>query len=705
VQADSITIRSVSIENFRGFRDEQTIDLAASATVISGSNGKGKTSFFDALQWLLLGSLDRLANLATRRSDDYIVNRFAGSGAVATVRAELELNGRAVTITRSGAQKASTLNWIDASQTRIADDATQALCEALLADPDASLKDTVLTSGVLQQDVIRAVLEDEPKDRYRNMAALLGLEELAGFEDEVKSRASERDKLAGRARDEYSAGERQLRASEADLARLEERLASQPEIAKVRDELESEAKEKVTSFDIRELPSQAAEAVVLGQMARNVRLTADRLLSGQAGLRTRQTSVQNVDPRQLPRVVEAEARVSKDREAARKALELALKQQHDGERRAGQIGELAAHAIPLLGDHCPVCKQQIDAASVESHLRELLDGRGRDLPALIAETEAAQARVAVFDDELEKLLRERADLEAAAVNELNAARDAWLDQCAELAQSSRIQASEQTALVAGDTAALENLRVSADRLASISDRLATLLGTTGLGEEVERRRQNVNELRDAVKASSEEASRASQEAERAKTLASAATRAAAGVTRDRFSRLEPLINNVFARLAPHPAFTTLGFRIKDAYRSGVADPFVTDPQSGISGDPLLVFSSSQSNVAALTYFLALSWAADAKGLPFLLLDDPLQSMDDVNALGFSDLCRHLRLRRQLVISTHEERLASLLERKLAPRSPGMRTRVVRFVGWDRGGPTIEQVDVEPESVGQLLEAG
>jgi AAA15 family ATPase/GTPase len=47
---DAVAIRSVTIENFRGFRDQQVIDLAASATVVCGSNGKGKTSFFDALQ-------------------------------------------------------------------------------------------------------------------------------------------------------------------------------------------------------------------------------------------------------------------------------------------------------------------------------------------------------------------------------------------------------------------------------------------------------------------------------------------------------------------------------------------------------------------------------------------------------------------------------------------------------------------------------
>ncbi len=85
-------------------------------------------------------------------------------------------------------------------------------------------------------------------------------------------------------------------------------------------------------------------------------------------------------------------------------------------------------------------------------------------------------------------------------------------------------------------------------------------------------------------------------------------------------------------------------------------------------------------MAALTYFLALSWSSTTKALPFLLLDDPLQSTDDVNALGFSDLCRHIRTRRQLIVSTHETRLASLLERKLTPRAPGVRTKVLHFTG-------------------------
>ncbi len=82
----------------------------------------------------------------------------------------------------------------------------------------------------------------------------------------------------------------------------------------------------------------------------------------------------------------------------------------------------------------------------------------------------------------------------------------------------------------------------------------------------------------------------------------------------------------------------------------------------------------------------------------MLLDDPVQSMDDVNVLGFADLSRHLRKTRQLIISTHERRLAGLLERKLAPRSANDTTTVLEFVGWDRSGPSVEHRVVESQYV-------
>ena len=94
----------------------------------------------------------------------------------------------------------------------------------------------------------------------------------------------------------------------------------------------------------------------------------------------------------------------------------------------------------------------------------------------------------------------------------------------------------------------------------------------------------------------------------------------------------------------------IGFEHNMYYGKGTSSPVVRDIEAGVEADPLIVFSASQANIAALSYFLAMSLGAGERALPFVLLDDPLHSMDDVNVLGFADLCRFLRADRQLVLS-------------------------------------------------------
>ena len=60
----------------------------------------------------------------------------------------------------------------------------------------------------------------------------------------------------------------------------------------------------------------------------------------------------------------------------------------------------------------------------------------------------------------------------------------------------------------------------------------------------------------------------------------------------------------------------------------------------------------------------------------------------MNLLGLTDLLRRLRGRRQLIISTHDDRLAGLLERKLRPLATPERTIALWLDAWDRSGPVV-----------------
>ena len=45
-------IKQIIIKNFRSYYGENKFDFSDGLTLIIGDNGDGKTTFFDALQWL-----------------------------------------------------------------------------------------------------------------------------------------------------------------------------------------------------------------------------------------------------------------------------------------------------------------------------------------------------------------------------------------------------------------------------------------------------------------------------------------------------------------------------------------------------------------------------------------------------------------------------------------------------------------------------
>jgi hypothetical protein len=79
------------------------------------------------------------------------------------------------------------------------------------------------------------------------------------------------------------------------------------------------------------------------------------------------------------------------------------------------------------------------------------------------------------------------------------------------------------------------------------------------------------------------------------------------------------------------------------------------------------------------------------------LDDPLQSLDNVNLLGLTDLLRRVKETRQVMVSTHGSRLAGLLERKLRPVGGEARTVRIDLRGWSSTGPIVQQSVVEQDT--------
>lgn len=131
--------------------------------------------------------------------------------------------------------------------------------------------------------------------------------------------------------------------------------------------------------------------------------------------------------------------------------------------------------------------------------------------------------------------------------------------------------------------------------------------------------------------------------------------------------LNRLWADLFTRLAPDESFVP-AFALPRRSSGTVEAVLETVHRRGErAGNPQTMLSAGNLNTAALTLFLALHLSLDPE-LPWLLIDDPVQSMDEVHISQFAALLRTLskRLGRRVIIAIHERPLYEYLALELSP---------------------------------------
>jgi DNA repair exonuclease SbcCD ATPase subunit len=340
---------------------------------------------------------------------------------------------------------------------------------------------------------------------------------------------------------------------------------------------------------------------------------------------------------------------------------------------------LATAAIQLLHDDCPVCGQTIDVEIVRERLSNILDTAKVDA-ARAMEAQRAVANVQARLQASRLIEERRIALQRDVQGSLATLRD---------------RAGTSTWFAAdADWPTVEAIPTVLAQLEAFQFRLRQGYADVrrDLGVEFTRLRSEVEAADTELRRIESESTAITSRAERASALDVAARESAELIVQRALDLLAPSFAEVFDRLAPHPTFTVLRATQDIYYGKNHVVPEVYDPHRKITANPSVVFSEGQLNVVALSYFLGLALNSGDGALPFVVLDDPLQAMDVLSVLGFADLCRRLRERRQLIVTTHDRRFASLLGRKLAPRESGTRTILHEFTGWTEDGPDVRSSD-------------
>jgi len=155
----------LTVRNFRGFGPSvDPIDLDADLVLLYGPNGHGKTSLAEAIEWLFYGTTKRRL-----RGEDYskaeYANTFAnvhgGSPTEVTLRARF--GGRDILLSRVLGPKETSTTFVDGAPSEFSALGIQAL--------DAFYP-------VVAQHGLQTFVHAKPKDRRDAICAALGLEEL-----------------------------------------------------------------------------------------------------------------------------------------------------------------------------------------------------------------------------------------------------------------------------------------------------------------------------------------------------------------------------------------------------------------------------------------------------------------------------------------------------------------------------------------------
>jgi exonuclease SbcC len=154
----------------------------------------------------------------------------------------------------------------------------------------------------------------------------------------------------------------------------------------------------------------------------------------------------------------------------------------------------------------------------------------------------------------------------------------------------------------------------------------------------------------------------------ARELARKARDVRAAITRRVFNdSLNAVWRDLFVRLAPDEPFVP-AFALPQASDRSVEAVLETIYRAGgKGGNPRAMLSAGNLNTAALTLFLALHLSV-TKQLPWLIIDDPVQSMDEVHVSQFAALLRTLSKShdRQIILAMHERPLFDYLTLELSP---------------------------------------
>lgn len=594
-------LRTLTVSGFRGIGPAATLAVAPGPglTLVTGRNGSGKSSFAEAIEVLLTGTLMRWANAPAVVRDSW---RSKHSGGGTEIQAEflVEGSGKAVVARfwQPGAGFADSGEWLQrAGEKRTSLD--QLGWAGALTEYRPFLSHTELEAFF-----------GRPSELYDLLAAVLGLDDLTAASEWLNAARKERE-------DALTQAKRQLEPLRARLEQLDD----------------DRARACLAALAGQSWNLDAAKSAFVGTAA-----TA----GGQLEMLRRLAQLGTPPAEQVGGAASALRQAATDLEgvagsAAGQALAL-----------AGLLDAAVQHHEMHGDGDCPVCGTSgVLTADWRASAQEQLQRLRTEAAA--AQAAASNAKVAA--DQAVALLQPRpAVLSEPEVADLDfqPAAQAW---------------NRWTTRPAGtDLATPAGLRAMADHLERTASPLASAVSDLAdeARKELTRRDDRWAPLAADVASWCADAESANEAAQPVASIKKARTWLTSATAELRDARLAPLADQarqIWEMLRQESNVGLEAFRL-----AGTANRRTLELDVSIDGSPgaaLGVMSQGEINALALSIFLPRATMPQSP-FRFLIIDDPVQAMDPAKVDGLARVLHRVAADRQVIVFTHDNRLAAAL---------------------------------------------
>jgi chromosome segregation protein len=650
-----VRLAYAEMSGFRGFRDRVRMEFGTGFTIICGRNGVGKSTVFDCVEYALTGRIDKyeVEKAAKESWADYIWWRGEGAASSHYVKVGLVRDdGQLVEVERSREQGATMTP--DAIETLLCGN----------GKPDDALTQLCKTSIIRDEWIAALSVDLKDTDRFDLVRSALGPAEGADLLTKAKGVITACDARLKQVEGQYANVRNQLALLLSQAAELRDTINKAGDLSSALMIIESEVPDAPTETVER---LEAARAFLakrrrdLGAMHEAADM-AHKIADRRAEFYSDAAKANRIAAQAE---LEAAKALHEQMQASLRIAETEYLLIHEANKTAAMLLELVDDGarLGLNNGHCPLC----DAARTQAEYEGGMVAARQRVAAMSAELESAQEAV---NRATEAAVVPAQRLAAAEARSSVFKSEELLITSMESSHIEHFQRHGLSPALAADPdgmdAANERERV---RLLNLEGAVRSLEASQGVSQ-LAGLEDRISRVRIESDMASKVVSRAQDALAAAKGLERSVKRVSGEVIDERLAQISPLLNELYQRLRPHADWQTIDYSIRGDVRRFLS------LRVGDDLNPQFVFSSGQRRAAGLAFLLSVHLSRSWTNWRSLLLDDPVQHIDDFRALQLTEVLAALRVDgRQVICAVEDSALADLLCRRLAGSGDGEGRRV------------------------------